>query len=84
MRQPLLVQLAVYALGVLAQRARVAVLHVAAEVDAQAAVAPQRLGLLRAARLRARQVHAAQLAPPYLNEITYFTNVLCVTRLSRN
>lgn len=34
----LLVQLAMDALGVLAQRARVAVLHVAAQVDAHAAV----------------------------------------------
>lgn len=54
------------ALGVTAQSARVAVLHVAAEVDAQAAVAAQRLRLLRAAGLRPRQVHTAELAPPYL------------------
>lgn len=62
----LLVQTAVYLLGVAAQRARVAVLHVAAQMDAQPAVTPQQLRLLRAARLRAGQVHAAQLAPPHL------------------
>lgn len=69
----LLVQLAVDALGVLAQRARVAVLHVAAEVDAQAAVPAHRVRLLRAAGLHARQVYSAKLAVPHLTSINTLT-----------
>lgn len=78
----LLVQLSMYPLGVLAQRARVAVLHVAAQVDAEAAVAPQRLRLVRAA-LHARQVHAAQLAPPHLRHHMRHALLLhCATDIS--
>lgn len=47
-------QLAVNAFSLLAERARIAVLHVAAQMDAQTAVTPQHFCFFSAASLRTR------------------------------